>query len=462
MDSSWRPQLEDGPAALYDKIVSAMQRDIDAQVLPAGARLPPQRILAHALGVSVGTVTRAYVDAELRGLVSAHVGRGTFVTDQGRLTDRPRAAAAPLIDLALNFIPFQAAERRFAESLATLSRRVEMADAMAYAAPVGPDSHRKASVTWLSRIAGFDADWTQVIMTLGGQHAMSLAFQHLVRPGETVLCEAATFYGMKSLAEHGRFALRGVALDDEGMVPSALEAAIRATEAKVVYLMPTVQNPTGRTMGPQRLADIAALVRKYELWVVEDDNYALFRPNRDQAPPLMAMRVPDRTFYVGGVSKALAPGLRTGFLICPPGPHLDAIVRSIRATIYTPSMLGGLFFSQWVQDGSAWEVAEAVRADIGRRAHLARGILGLPDDTPVAPHIWLPMSELQAERVASRARRAGVAVTPPDAPIVPGDRVSGLRICLGCAPTVSLLTTGLERLRGALSSDPEGADLGMV
>jgi len=83
---AWTPAIPEGAAPLYERLVAALRADIASGALAAGARLPPQRDLAYRLGVGLGTVTRAYVEAEKAGLVSAHVGRGSFVNASGRLS----------------------------------------------------------------------------------------------------------------------------------------------------------------------------------------------------------------------------------------------------------------------------------------------------------------------------------------------------------------------------------------
>jgi len=121
--------------------------------------------------------------------------------------------------------------------------------------------------------------------------------------------------------------------------------------------------------------------------------------------------------------------------------------------------LGGLLFTHWVDDGSAFKIADAVTEEIGRRLALARTMLGLDKKAPTsAPHLWLPMPAREAEMVAGRALRAGLVVTPPESPVLPGASISGIRLCLGTASSIEQLKVGLERLKGALASKPSDWD----
>jgi DNA-binding transcriptional MocR family regulator len=348
--------------------------------------------------------------------------------------------------------------------LSANKRNSDLLEAVAYSPAAGPESQRRAAVTWLSRVANFEADWNRLLMTAGAQQAMSLVFGLLCRPGDAILCEAATFFGMKRLAEHRDYSLQGVEMDEEGLLPDALDRAAKMTGAGVLYTMPTVQNPTSRTMSIERRKQIARIVRRRQLWVVEDDAYALFAPRTPKGLSPLASLVPERCFYLGGVSKALAPGLRVGFLHCPVGTHFDALVKAVQATVYAPPTLGGVFFSRWVSDGSAFDIANTVKADIERRAALAKEILSgqFSAEIRLAPHFWLPMPELEAERTAGSALRAGVAVTPPGLSVVRPDLVSGLRVCLGAASDLAELRLGLERLRQALLKNRSVNDATMV
>ena len=191
---------------LYRQLVEAISADIEAGKLAPGARLPPQRDLAYALSISVGAVTRAYDDAARRGLISAHVGRGTFVID------RSRGEAAPNgpIDLSINTPPV-APVNAMVETIVSLRRTTSWTERLGYQPPCGLDVDRRAYAAWLTRTAGFDGlDWRTLICCSGAQNAMAIAFAALCKPGDTILCEAATFSGAKALAAQQGYRLHGV------------------------------------------------------------------------------------------------------------------------------------------------------------------------------------------------------------------------------------------------------------
>jgi DNA-binding transcriptional MocR family regulator len=453
--SFWTPTLPAGDAPLYERLVDALRADIVSGDLGAGARLPPQRDLAHRLGVGLGTVTRAYVEAEKAGLVEAHVGRGSFVRG-GTAGKSARPADSGPINLFHNIAPNGPADARLADTLNRLRKRPDLIDHLHYSPSAGLEVQRRAGAAWLERSGGLvGADWTRLACTAGAQQALALAFGAVARPGDTVLCEASTFYGVKALAEHAGYRLKGLAMDAEGLLPDALDEAAAAGAYKAVAVQPTLQNPTGRIMSAARREAIVAVARKRDLLLIEDDIYAVYAPD---APPPFAVLAPERTFHVSAVSKSLAPGLRHGFLIAPPGEHMDRVLRAVRALAYAPPAFGGLIATQWIEDGTADVIVAEVQAEMTARLAMAREILGGAIEAPMsasAPHVWLPMSELDAERLAGRALRGGVELTPPSAPVVEPGATTGVRLCLGAARDREELERGLRIVAAAVSDVDE-------
>ena len=449
----WRPKLA-GRGPLHERLAASLQRDIEAGALKPGDRLPPQRMLADSLRISVGTVTKSYQEAERLGLVSGQVGRGTFVSG---VPENAEIVASPakIIDLSVNTTPLALAAARLPDTLRRLQRRPNASDLLAYAPPAGVEAHRRAACVWLARTAQFaGADWSRLVVTCGGQHAMSLAFAALCAPGDIILCEAATYYGMRALAEHEGYRLHGVAMDQEGIVPAALSEAAERTGARTAYLMPTVQVPTARTMGSRRRHDIVAIARKQRLTIVEDDHYPLFAPSAEPGLVPLAAIAPDLCCYLGSVSKSLSPGLRTGFLILPTQEQFSEVVHILRSTVYASSSFGPSIMAEWVEDGSAFDIAADMVKEVTARWKLATDLLDAADSTvfPLAPHLWLSLSELDTERVAGRAQRAGLTVTPPDLPLLDAKLISGLRVCLGAPRTRADIVLAMTRLRDVLGN----------
>ena len=446
----WTPSLRDDADTVSGRLLAALRRDIGEGRLTPGTRLPPHRELAHQLGIGIGTVTAVYGEAARQGLLTATVGRGSFVADHGL----PKRANDGPIDLARNLPPLASTQRRFAATFAKLSKRSDLAQYLDYAPPAGVEAHRRTIVNWLRRIGGPEiVRPDRLVITCGGQQAMMLAIDALCRPGDTIMTEAATYFGIRSIAQAGGYHTLGLAMDEQGLLPEALDEAA-ARGARVLYTLPTLQNPTGRIMGDRRRAEIAAIARKHQLWIVEDDIYSAFATGN--APPPLTSYAPERCFYINGASKALAPGLRSGFLLVPDEAQFATVLRLIRARIYSPSALGSLITCQWIEDGSADEIIAETQAEMIERNKLAVEKLGSAMSKPAdprCPHIWLPMPELEAERMAARAMRAGVELTPPSAPLIDPSTISGVRLCLGVAADRTQLGVALDRIVAAMDAE---------
>ncbi len=133
------------------------------------------------------------------------------------------------------------------------------------------------------------------------------AFAGLARPGDPILVEALTYAGVCHVAERLGLRLHGLAIDDEGLLPEALDEAARTGQARLLFVNPTVHNPTTATMSLARREAIAGIARRHDLIVIEDDVYGQLPEDR---PPPIAVLAPERTIHISSASKSVAPGLR--------------------------------------------------------------------------------------------------------------------------------------------------------
>ena len=459
----WQPDISRGEGPVYERLVAVLESDVRTGRLAPGDRLPPHRDLAHRLSVSVGTVSRAYVEAERRGLVSSHVGRGSFVAE--RAGPAPGENETGVRDMARNVPPSEPAERRIAEALARVRHRADLVLSMGYVPPEGALAIRRAGASWLRRRHGnVRATANRLIQCNGGQHGLALAFSALARPGDTILCEASTYPGIRTIAEYAGFRLQGVAMDAHGIDPEAIGRCARETGAKVLALIPTLQNPTTITLDAARRDEIVAVARRHDLLIVEDEAYRVFADAG--APASFSDLAPERSIMVAGISKSVAAGLRLGFLLPPDDAAIrDRLLLGIEAMGYCPPSLGGLVFSQWEEDGTADAIAGDVIAEVRARTQLAQDILGSALATPGARqslHVWMPMPILAAERLSARALRGGIALTPPDGPMADAAAPTGIRLCLGGIRARPVLEQALHEIKAMLAPGSGSEARGLV
>jgi DNA-binding transcriptional MocR family regulator len=301
---------------------------------------------------------------------------------------------------------------------------------------------------WLGRL-GLPARPEHVALTAGAQHAMATAISAVTRPGDTVLTEELTYSGMKRLAQHLNLKLRGVAMDAEGLRPDALDAACRASRARVLYCMPRLQNPTSAIMSDKRRRQIASVATKYRLTVIEDDTYGFHTPD---ASPLMPL-IPDRTIFVTSLSKSLFPGLRLGCVVAP-APVLEKVCDAIHATMIMPSPIGADLLCGWLEDGTAARIAEWKRHETTARQAIARRLLEGErlQTNQASPHVWLHLpGRWTSDEFVAAARARGVYVNASGGFAVGDQHPRAVRLCLGTPRTRAGLEEALTRIVNALA-----------
>ncbi len=454
----WIPSLTERRGPLYSVIADALEDDVRMGRLRGGERLPTHRDLAHHLKVTVGTITRAYAEAERRGLVVGEVGRGTYVLGQSEDAGAagfsiPERDEPDVVDLSLNH-PAEGENRAaLGAVLSAMARDASSAALLRYQPAAGMPRHRIAAAAWLTR-NGLPAVGDDVIICNGVQHGMTVALAALCRPGDTILTEDTTYPGIKSLAGFFHIKLKGVALDEEGLRPDALEVACRSGAGKVLYCMPSYHNPTSAVMSEARRHEIAAVVRRHGVLVVEDDVYGFLSQER---PPPLADLLPGQTFYLASASKCMAPGLRVGFIRAPKEMTLN-VAGAVRTTGWMASPISAEIMSRWVEDGTADRLADWHRREARARQGIVQRVFqGLRyDATPGSYHIWLSLPPpWNAGDFALEARARGVAVIPADMFAVGQTRPPhAVRICLGPPRDRQHLEAGLRVLADLVAEPP--------
>lgn len=470
----WQPDLSSRTGPLYLGIADRLAEDVRAGRLREGDRLPTQRSLAEQLGVTVGTVTRAYAEAGRRGLIGGEVGRGTFVRGMGedpaRFMERAffpdRASGVPAnapvddgtVDFTINRPLTGDTPSLLAASLAAISQRPDLASFLGYVPALGLASHREAGAAWCRR-AGLGATADRIIVCQGAQHAMAVSLMAYARPGATVLTEAFTYHGAKALAALLCMNVKGIAMDREGILPDAFDAACRANDVAVLYCVPTMQNPTTAVMPEERRHAIVEIARRHGVAIVEDDVFGFLAegPDGTRTPPIAAL-APDITHFVTSLSKCASPGLRAGYLCVPEGTA-DRIAAGVRTTVAIGVSLTAEVAAGWIRDGTIDRLAAFQREEAAARQKIARSILGQfdYDARPAGFHIWLRLPEVWTPgQFVSLARARGVLLTAADAfSIDRAMRHDRVRICLQAPATREQVERGLSVLAGMLAANPD-------
>ncbi|HHV67097.1 PLP-dependent aminotransferase family protein [Brucella intermedia] len=462
----WEPMLEMRKGVtkhrlLTEKIVD----DIEKGILQPAMRMPTHRDLAHKLGLSVQTVSISYKEAERRGYLRGEVGRGTYVCN--RVTERadrfmldrdPSGTADLSIIRAVYTEAHENASRRLLEELS----QSDNASFMRPCRPIaGLDRHRAVARDWLRNLS-VDVDPGRIILTNGAAHGLFLAVAAVVQPGEVVLTESLTDHGIIGLANVLGFTLRGLPIDEQGILPDAFETACKAGDVRALVMIPTLGNPTSHLMGAGRRIAIAEIARRYDVCVIEDEVY---KPILEEKLPSMPELLPDLGFFVTSFTKTVMTGLRTGYLVVPM-QYSIRVTSILRVTSWSGVNLMGEMASRWIEDGTATELIEIQRSELRSRQAQVTDILGshVAGNNPLSLCAWLRIPRNWSEDGLVRAlANKGVAVTPSDPFVAGADRGNGgIRICLGGRLSRPALQTALETIRETFAQLPPVYDVGSI
>ncbi|MCA8879415.1 MAG: PLP-dependent aminotransferase family protein [Rhodobacteraceae bacterium] len=448
--SDWTPRLAEASKPLYIAIAEAIARDIRHGTLSPGDRLPPQRKLAAQLGLDFTTVSRAYAEAQARGLLESHVGRGTFVAGEPSAHEAPDPARVGAEDLSMNMPPEPtdpALLARMQEGLGYIS--ANLVHLLRYQAPTGGEKDRVAASTWLS-LRGMVPNLERIAVTPGAHATMTSVLSLLAQPGDTVLCERITYPGLRNIAGRMRIRLHGIEMDRHGILPDALDAAIRQVRPRALYLNPTLQNPTTITIPTDRRLEISEVLNRHGLGLIEDDAYGFIPP---RAPAPLAILAPDLTWHIGGLAKCIGAGLRLAFAVAPTSKDAFALGQALRALAVMPSPLSMALATHWIENGTADRIRRFIRAETRARQQIAAEALeGFRFDAAEnAFNIWLALPK-RISRADIVARMSGrqIGIVPSDAFTVGGPPNEALRICLGGSATRDALRSDLHFLANTL------------
>jgi DNA-binding transcriptional MocR family regulator len=450
----------------YQRLADALE-DLLGQEPPApGTRLPSERELAQRLGLSRGTVVAAYTELAERGLVSRRQGSGTRV-----IGDQYRSPAVPSMGVAGAASGDRPAYHRFPQLTRLISDTAAAPLDLSFGAPylddlvadlsgdaltavrAGAPAHGYAPLglpalrAAIAERSGAPAD--HVLVTNGGQGALSLLTAALVRPGDRVIVEAPTYPGAIELFSRAGATIVALGRDHAGPRPDDVRRVLSGLGAALVYLVPTCHNPTGSIMHEQRRRELLAVCAEHDVTVVEDGTTAEMVFD-GAAPPALGELDPERVISIGSFSKVLWGGLRVGW---------------IRASRRLVLRLGRLKAAQDLGDGVLDQLAVltalprldeivAARRRQARERHdvLAGALAERLPDWRIAPcrggySLWVRLSEGTGDELAAAALARGVAIAAGSASAPQDLFLDHVRLCFAAPP--DLLVEAVDRLAAA-------------
>lgn len=454
--TSWRPNLTGHRGPAYLALANAIADAIERGDLTPGERLPPRRDLAHDLKISVNTVSSAYVEAERRGHVVGEVGRGTFVR---RRSEETFTGGHPEGHIDLSICRPCVLHDQMPKIRDALRAAADEPDlgAMLWCRPlIGLPQHRLAASRWLYKM-GMPADPADIVITNGCAHGMLVALSTIVEPDDVVITDPLSDHGLISLASFLHFNLRPVAADRDGLLPEAVEAAVRKGGVKALVTTPTLNNPTSSLMPVERREAIAAICRDHNVAIVEDDVFGALVEDR---PPPLSFFHPDNSYYVTSFTKVSISGLRVGYLVGPP-KNTQRLAARVRTTSWMATPLVAELATRWIEDGTMDDIVAGQRRELAARQALVDQYLAGFDyvSHPTGPNVWINLpGDWRADGMVRQLQGQGVLLTSSE-PFVVG-RSAGphaVRLSVGGAETRGDLERALELLRADLSQRPEPA-----
>ncbi len=403
---------------LYQQISDKIREAILSGQLAEGIRLPTERALASALQVNRTTVMNAYNQLAGDGLVEGHVGRGTLVKrsqfnylddnydangpswlfglpttereilgPDARMLSELASVGDDIISLAagtpaIELLPAEMLNAIFAEGLVRARQ-----SALGYCPVEGLLSLRR-DIAMHMRNRGVAVDAQHILILSGSTQGIGLVGRFLLNPGDEVVVEVPTYLGAIQTFRALGARVIGVPTDSDGMRVDLLETILARHRPRLIYTLPTFQNPTGVVMSPERRRRLLLLARRYQTPILEDDPYSEVYFEGKQPQPLKSLDTHSQVIYLSTFSKILAPGLRVAWLAAPE-PMIERLTLHKQIFDLNTNALG------------QWAVSEILQHDSLIDNHLAK-----------LRHYYQNKRDLMLQAIRTHLRDA-VRVNPP-------------------------------------------------
>lgn len=310
---------------LYRQLFEQIRGRIHSGELGEGARLPATRELAGLIGLNRTTVSAAYDLLEREGLIRGHVGRGSFVhwvptsLAAAGFAKRTQTPASPneIISFATSrpaadLFPLDDVRRTIAE----VSAGSGLAQILQLGSPLGHEPLREYLTRQLRAAGSLDPN-DDLMMTSGCQQAQDLIVRTLVQPGDLVLLEDPIYPGLREVLHRAGARLAGIPVTEAGIDLEEAARVLRRERARLIFVTPTFQNPTGSTLPRQARLDLLALAASHGALIVENDIYSELRYRGEAVPSLKQLASGADLIQMGSFSKVAFPGLRVGWIAAP-------------------------------------------------------------------------------------------------------------------------------------------------
>ncbi len=489
---------------MYARITAGIRQAILSGQLPDNCRLPTNRELSTLLKIDRSTVSRAYLELSQSGLIDSHVGRGTFVrplAQRGATSRASDLANQSSSDSVLNWSDkFSESSRTSLDLISRQPAGTNQRDLISFAGGIPTEEfypndqfqrivsqllksehatqmfgysaadgspYLRAQVKNHLQSHGIECGDDELLIVSGSQQGIDLVTNVLVDPGDLVVLEDPSYFWAICNFRARQARCLPVPMDDDGIRLDLLESYLSRQKAKLLYVMPSFQNPTGATMSLPRRIALIELAQKYQVPILEDNFVGDLVYSDSALPPLRSLPGgKDVVIHQGTFSKALCPGLRLGWLVAPPEVTARLLLAKRTSDLSTNS-IAQIILAKYLEEGLYSKHLERVRLCYRSRRDamlgaLSRHLSGKMADVGGAKltwsspegglFIWAKLAKgLSAREFLTFAEMQGVSFSPGDMFFLNGGHSEYFRLCF-IQTEESIIEAGIERLGKAMRS----------
>lgn len=451
---SWKPDKSILKRPFYLSIAQALEHDIAKGLLAPGTKLPPQRELADFLDINFTTITRSYKICELKGLIYAVTGSGTFVSPNATrsITISADKFSGTCIDLGF-VASFEQCNCMILETINKVTEKRYLEQLLNYNDPTGIPHQKMAGLNWMESF-GIHADTENVAIVSGAQNALAITLSALFEPGNRIAVDFYTYSNFIELSKMFHIQLIPIPGDINGMLPDELENQCRLNDIQGIFLMPSCCNPTTIMISDARKKELAKVIKKFKLIVIEDDIHAFLTAGivADYKQPMFQL-LPKQTIYICGTSKSICSGLRVAYMVFG-DIFKEKILKAIFNINVKTSSLDGEIITELILSGKANEII----AEKKKLAQSANEIFTeyFPQTSQIGNLLsfyrWLPILENKnGHQLEADLLQKGIRVFHSDRFLCGANKPEHfLRISLASVSSMEELKTGLEILKSQL------------
>jgi DNA-binding transcriptional MocR family regulator len=451
---SWKPDKKVLKRPFYKSLASLLEKDIVNGFLAPGTKLPPQRELADFLDLNFTTITRAYKICEVKGLIYAVTGRGTFVSpNAARSITISTDKTANLIDLGF-VASFEQTNAIVKDSIQKVVDKKYLEQLLNYNDPTGIPHQKTAALNWMESF-GIQTDQDLIAIVSGAQNALAITLAALFEPGNRIATDLYSYSNFIELAKMFHIQLVPVLGDQFGMSPDDLDKQCSQINIHGIFLMPSCCNPTTVMIPESRKQELADVIRKHRLILIEDDIHAFLTVGiiSDYQQPMFNL-LPDQSVYICGTSKSICSGLRVAYMVYGDS-FREKILRAIFNINVKTSSLDTEIITELILSGKAYEIASRKKqlAESANDIYSEYFPLKTTVEHPLSFYRWLPIQgHNNALKLETDLKRHGIRVFHSDR-FLSGQTTLDkyLRISLASTSSLDELRIGLNILKQYLN-----------